>query len=184
MIPEIVGAITALKEALNLVSTASEMKKDFDLKSFTTELNNKLAQSSVELANVSAMYASHQISNMEKDEELRKLKMFIEKISEYEAYTTDAGSFVYKNKITADENVKPHYICPNCYHKQIVSILQPMVKDVFVTNFGDYVFQMKCPQCNTELLMDKSRLDSKTRSNNRNQVIDKLAGSNRGGGAW
>ena len=85
------------------------------------------------LLDVSMMVAEASAQNARLDTEIATLKKELDaqdiiqkRKRNYELYETPMGARVYRLKDTAETGEPPHQVCPNCFERDKIAILQPI----------------------------------------------------------
>ncbi len=149
MIAELSAAMTAIEETAGLVKVINDAKTDAEVKAATIDLQNKLITLQAECFSLGDAIRL-------RDEEVMHLKAKIAEFEDFKRQTEgyllnklDSGSLVYsKNQIVGDTEITVH-LCPNCFSKKVISILQP----ADCSWYESYAHAM-CPSCKTDLKMD------------------------------
>ena len=156
MIAELTAALSALKETAGLVKIINEAKTDAEIKAATYELNSKLLMLQSECFTLGESIRS-------RDEEVMHLKA---KITEFENFKTetegyglnqlDSGSLVYsKKQIVGDTEITVH-LCPQCFSRRQVSILQTTGDATYNAHNQKWYFQSRCHNCDSLFAMNVS----------------------------
>lgn len=152
MISELTASLSAIKTSFELLKVISESKEASVIQNATYELNRQLVD--LQLENIKlAQLISSQI------EEINSLRTVISEndklrgnLEGWERKQTDAGFFVYALKQdTSDTGEEVPHACPNCYHQEKISILQPFR---YGENYKFYIY--KCPSCDNVFSMHKN----------------------------
>ena len=148
--------MAALKETAGLVKVISAAKTDAEVKAATFELQSKLITLQSDCFTLGDAVRS-------RDEEIMFLKA---KIAEFEDFKTqtegyvlnqlDFGSFVYtKKNVVGDIEVEVH-LCPQCFSKRQVSILQPTGDASYNEHTQKWYFQSRCHGCDSMFSLNVS----------------------------
>lgn len=142
MIAELSAAMAALKETAGLVKVISAAKTDAEIKAATFELQSKLITLQADCFNLGDAVRS-------RDEEVVLLKA---KIAEFEDFKTEtegyvlnklaSGTLVYSKKQFVGDSEITVNLCPNCYARRNISMLQPLEPSMYA-KFS----QCRCPSC-------------------------------------
>ena len=142
MIAELSAAMTAIKETAGLAKVINDAKTDAEVKAATIELQNKLITLQAECFSLGDVIRH-------RDEEAMLLKAKIAEFEDFrsqtEGYTLnqlDSGALVYSKKQFVGETEIYVHLCPNCFIKKEVSILQPHVADLYASFKKSH-----CPSC-------------------------------------
>jgi hypothetical protein len=156
VIAELSAAMAALKETAGLVKVISSAKTDAEIKAATFELQSKL------IALQSDCFALGDAVRS-RDEQVMLLKAKIAEFEDFKALTEgyvlnqlDFGSFVYSKKETVGEAEVEVHLCPQCFSKRQVSILQPTGEASFNSHTEKWYFQSLCHCCNSLYSMNRS----------------------------
>ena len=142
MIAELSAAMTAIKETAGLARVINDAKTDAEVKAATIELQSKLITLQAECFSLGDAIRL-------RDEEVVHLKAKIAEFEDFKSQTEgyelerlDSGTFVYSKKVLVNERPESVYLCPHCFGKHEVSILQPME-----IMWSDGHFRTHCPSC-------------------------------------
>ncbi|MGZ0749853.1 hypothetical protein [Kluyvera sichuanensis] len=149
MIAELSAAMAAIKETAGLAKVINDAKTDAEVKAATIELQSKLITLQAECFSLGDAIRL-------RDEEVVHLKA---KIAEHEDFKTqtegyvlnvlESGTLVYsKNQVVGDKEITVN-LCPQCFGKHVVSMLQPMTIMV-----SDGHFRSHCPSCDNKYWMN------------------------------
>ncbi len=153
MITEAAAAITATKQAFELLKIIKDARDEITITNAIGELREKISELQMAHAELSSLYLAEKQITMKLTEENAQIKMFALQSKDYEIYTTDAGSTVYRLKVLPDSDIKTHYLCAHCFQRREISILQPTGETVSTTK-GRF-WENFCPNCATNILMHK-----------------------------
>ncbi|WP_255573079.1 hypothetical protein [Enterobacter cloacae complex sp. GF14B] len=156
MIAELSAAMAAIKETAGLAKVINDAKTDAEVKAATIELQNRLITLQAECFSLGDVIR-------QREEEAMLLKA---KIAEYEDFQSqtegyvfnqlESGTFVYsKEQIVGEKKVTVH-LCPQCFTKRIVSILQPTGEPYYNAHARCYFHQSICHNCNASYSMNTS----------------------------
>jgi len=147
VIPEIAGAINALKGASDIAKGMLAFKFDTEMSAKVMDLNRIIldVQQQVMAANESYSAATSRIKELEA--ELAKLNNWEQEQQRYQLHSLVPGTLVYRIKPDMQGTEPPHDICPNCYQKGAKSILQEGRSQGSYFS-GTHIYF--CPQCKTE----------------------------------
>ncbi|EES0090870.1 hypothetical protein AAC941_000044 [Escherichia coli] len=133
----------ALKGAVDLAKEVNALQVDYNVKSKTIDLLDKLIDARTgqfaltELLNEAKQRIVELESLLEKKQDWDSEKM------NYEMYHPITNTVVYVLKPTDDPEFKPHYLCTTCYESGMKSILQ------YHTSNAAYKI-LKCHKCSAE----------------------------------
>ncbi|MBW2958943.1 MULTISPECIES: hypothetical protein [Hafnia] len=139
------------KQILELLNVIKEGRDDALVKEAAGNLSAKITELQMLNVELSGLYQEASNAQVKLRDENNKIKMFIMQAENYELYTTEGGSTVYRSKESADGVITPHYLCAHCFGEHQKSILQPSVETIKSMNF----FVHRCPRCKNEYRMNK-----------------------------
>lgn len=156
MIAELSAAMAALKETAGLVKVIGAAKTDAEIKAATFELQSKLITLQSDCFTLGDAVRS-------RDEEVVLLKAKIAEFEDFKAQTEgyvlnqlESGTLVYTmNQTVGDREVAVH-LCPNCYSKRRISMLQPTGDTAYDAHTGKYLHQSRCHSCTSLFSMNYS----------------------------
>lgn len=151
MFAETAAAISAAKQAYELIKVIKDARDESVINSALGQLHEKITDLQLANAELSSLYLAEKQMTMKLTEENTHIKMFTLQSAQYEIHTTDAGSTVYRLKQVPESDVKTHYLCANCYQKREVSVLQPT--NEMQCRLGCYFTESFCPLCSVKYLM-------------------------------
>lgn len=156
MIVELSAAMTALKETAGLVKVISSAKTDAEIKAATFELQSKLITLQSDCFTLGDAIRA-------RDEEVLHLKAKIAEFEDFKAQTNgyvlnklESGTLVFtKNQAVGEVEVAVH-LCPNCYSKRVISMLQPTGETAYDSHTDKYFYQSRCHCCSSFYSMNRS----------------------------
>ena len=149
MIAELSAAMTAIKETAGLAKVINDAKTDAEVKAATIELQSQLITLQAECFSLGDAIRIRDEEVMHLKAKIAEFEDFKAQVEGYELNKLASGSLVYSKKhVMAGSEVTVH-LCPNCYTRKIISILQP-TDCSWYESFTHSV----CPSCNTNLKMD------------------------------
>lgn len=156
MIAELSAAMTAIKETAGLVKVINDAKTDAEVKAATIELQSKLISLQAECFTLGDVIRL-------RDEEAALLKAKIAEFEDFKSQTEgyvlnrlDSGTLVYsKKQIVGDAEVTVH-LCPQCYAKRQMSMLQPTGDTAYDAHTNKYLHQSRCYCCDSLFSMSIS----------------------------
>ncbi|MFP2514009.1 MULTISPECIES: hypothetical protein [Buttiauxella] len=156
MIAEFSAALTALKETTGLVKVISDAKTDAEIKAATFELQNKLLAIQSDCFILGDAIRS-------RDEEVMLLKAKVAEFEEFKSQTEgyvlnnlESGTFVYSKKQIVGDTETTVHLCPQCFTKKVISILQPTGEPAYNSHTNKYYFQSRCHSCTSLFPMNVS----------------------------
>ncbi|MCK7147899.1 hypothetical protein ABUL17_07030 [Enterobacter hormaechei] len=157
MIAELSAAMAAIKETAGLAKVINDAKTDAEVKAATIELQNRLITLQAECFSLGDVIR-------QREEEAMLLKA---KIAEYEDFNSqtegyvfnqlDSGTFVYSKEQTVGDTKVTVHLCPQCFTKRVVSILQPTGEPYYNAHTKSYFHQSVCHNCNASFSMNNSK---------------------------
>lgn len=151
MITELSAALTAIKETLSLAKVINDAKTDADIKAATSELLSRLTTLHIECASLCELVRLKEEETMRLSKKIKEFEDFETESVGYFLNQTEAGSFVYSKQLPVNDSQLTVNVCANCFHKRIISILQPAVEKPVIRGF----FIHYCPACNSEFKINK-----------------------------
>lgn len=148
---DVFSGLTAAKQAYDLLKVIKDAHDEGVIAKAVGDLHHKITELQMLNAELSGLYQAEREVAMKLREEKTKIEMFIMQAENYELYTTEGGSTVYRSKESADGVITPHYLCAHCFGEHQKSILQPSVETIKSMNF----FVHRCPRCKNEYRMNK-----------------------------
>jgi len=140
---DFMSGVAAAKQAYDLLKVIKDSRDQAIISGAIGDLHGKITELQMLNAELSGLYQSEREVTVKLREEKAKVEMFAVQSANYEPHTTEGGSTVYLSKITADDDVKPHYLCAHCYQHRIISILQP-------AQHKSQFHMLYCPGCKNE----------------------------------
>ncbi|NIG87330.1 hypothetical protein M5J15_07730 [Serratia symbiotica] len=138
MITEFSAAMVALKETISLAKTISEAKTDADVKATTFELQGKLFNLQSDCLGLGDVIQSQKEQIAHLKAKVAEFKNFAREAEGYILNHLESGTFVYSKKQIVNETEVSIHLCPHCFTKKIISILQPVEQIYFMSH---------CPSC-------------------------------------
>ncbi|MCE9895870.1 hypothetical protein [Citrobacter portucalensis] len=156
MIAELSAAMTAIKETAGLAKVINDAKTDAEVKAATIELQNKLITLQAECFSLGDAIRL-------RDEEVMHLKAKVAEFEDFKSQTEgyvlnqlDSGTLVYsKNQLVGDAEITVH-LCPQCYAKRQISMLQPTGDTAYDAHKNKYLHQSRCHSCDSLFPMNIS----------------------------
>ncbi|WP_426607469.1 hypothetical protein [Pantoea anthophila] len=148
---DFMSGVAAAKQAYELLKVIKDSHDQSIISKAAGELSEKITELQILNAELSGLYQSEREVAVKLREEKAKIEMFAVKADNYELYTTEGGSTVYRSKKPADSTVPHHHLCAHCYNNSVISILQPGISTTKAAGFWVHY----CPQCKNEYRMTK-----------------------------
>lgn len=148
---DVLSGLTAAKQAYDLLKVIKDAHDEGVIAKAVGDLHHKITELQMLNAELSGLYQAEREVAMKLREEKTKIEMFTVNSSNYELYTSDGGSTVYRSKASSDGVVQHHYLCTHCYGEHVISILNPSTEK---RKFGGFYVHY-CPRCKNEYLMNK-----------------------------
>lgn len=149
VIAELSAAMTAIKETASLVKIINDAKTDAEVKAATIDLQSKLITLQAECFSLGDAFRL-------RDEEVMHLKAKIAEFEDFKRQTKgyvlnqlDSGTLVYSKNLYVDGLEITVHLCPNCFGRKVVSILQPTE-----VMWSDAHFKKHCPSCKSDYWAD------------------------------
>jgi predicted nuclease with TOPRIM domain len=150
MIAEFTAAMSAIKETATLAKVISDAKTEAEKNAAVSDMVSKLTSVQRECMSLIELARSYQEETVTLKAKITEFEDFKAQTEGYVLNQLDSGSLVYsKKQIVGESEIKVH-LCPQCYSKRIVAILQPMS-----VHWGAIYSQCFCPQCKNEYKMNK-----------------------------
>ncbi|MBJ9248916.1 hypothetical protein I5484_12080 [Citrobacter freundii] len=150
MIAEFTAAMSAIKETANLAKVISDAKTESEVNAAVSDLVSKLTSVQRECMSLIELARSYQEETVALKAKITEFENFKSQTEGYVLNQLDSGSLVYsKKQLVGDAEITVH-LCPQCFHKNAVAILQPTS-----VGWGAMYAQSFCPQCKTEYRMNK-----------------------------
>ncbi|EKA2135623.1 hypothetical protein OKB61_004356 [Citrobacter freundii] len=153
MIAELSAAMTAIKETAGLVKVINDAKTDAEVKAATIELQNKLISLQAECFSLGDVIRQREEETMLLKAKIAEFEDFKSQTEGYELERLDSGTLVYSKKVLVNERPESVYLCPRCFAKHEVSILQPME---VMWSAGH--FRTHCPSCDNKFWMNSRQI--------------------------
>ncbi|EFH9192652.1 hypothetical protein GEO10_03705 [Escherichia coli] len=150
---DISAAFTAIKETLGLLKLVNDAKSDYEIKAATSEIQSKLITLQSECFSLGDAIRLRDEDIVHLKAKIAEFEDFKSQTEGYELERLDSGSLVYsKKKIVGDAEITV-YLCPHCFGKKIISMLQPMV-----IMWSDGHFRTHCPSCDNKFWMNSRQI--------------------------
>ncbi len=149
MITEFSAAMVALKETISLAKTISEAKTDADVKATTFELQGKLFNLQSDCLGLGEVIQSQKEQIAHLKAKITEFENFAREAEGYILNQLETGTFVYSKKQTVNDAEVSVHLCPYCFTKKIISILQPDLKAYCNSH---------CPSCKNNYEMQKREI--------------------------
>lgn len=124
MTNEIADAINSAKSLTAQLKQLESLTNYGELMQSATALQEQLSQALMANATGAQEKMALLSEKQALSEEVNKLKNWETKSQNYELHSPGIGLFVYASKPGVQPNTPPHWVCANCFHQQVVSILQ------------------------------------------------------------
>lgn len=148
---DFMSGVTAAKQAYELIKVIKEGRDDALVKQAAGELYEKITELQLLNVELSGLYQSEREITIKLREEKAKIELFAVQADNYEIFTTQGGSTVYRSKKTDGSSVPHHHLCTHCFSNSVISILQPGINKTTAAGY----FVNYCPQCKNEFRMGK-----------------------------
>ena len=137
--------VTNIPLIINSFKSILSTIKDVNLKSQLNDLYDKILELQTGLLTTQTSYFALINENNELKQELNKIRGWELEKSKYKLTEISEGTFIYLYQNSNDSNEPTHAICPNCYSKNIKSILQK------VPNTNN---KYRCPSCHLQVSLE------------------------------
>ncbi|UOU79960.1 hypothetical protein [Edwardsiella anguillarum] len=161
MIAELSAAMAAIKETAGLAKVINDAKTDAEVKAATIELQNKLITLQAECFSLGDAVRFREEEIMHLKEKIAEFEDFKRQTEGYVLNQLDSGSLVYSKKQTVGDTEITVHLCPNCFAKNVVSILQTTGEAAYDEHTKRYYFQSKCHNCDSLFSMNHSAYEPK-----------------------
>lgn len=156
MIAELTAAMTAIRETAQLAKVLNDAKTQTEINAAVGELNSKLASIQRECVSLVELVGAYQESNASLKAKIAEFEDFKTQTEGYALNQLDFGSFVYsKKEVVGDKEVEVH-LCPQCFTKRQISILQPTGEASYNSHTTKWYFQSRCHSCESLFSMNIS----------------------------
>lgn len=165
-IPSIVAgaanAATTLNVLFEAVNAARRLAQNGNINAAILDIQQKLIEHQ---AAYFALAEKHQAVTMERDalkKELLELKQSKANLSRYELKALAPGFSAYVLKESAAHGDPPHWLCPTCYAKGMVGMIQLSPNDAFESFFpGEKnLAHLVCGNCSRQFTMPRAAFDA------------------------
>ncbi|WP_370548333.1 hypothetical protein [Edwardsiella tarda] len=156
MIAELSAAMTAIKETAGLAKVINDAKTDAEVKAATIELQSKLITLQAECFSLGDAVRFREEEIMHLKAKIAEFEDFKRQTEGYVLNQLDSGSLVYSKKQTVGDTEITVHLCPNCFAKNVVSILQTTGEATYDVHTNSYYFQNRCHNCDTLFSMSHS----------------------------
>ena len=156
MIAELSAALSAIKETTGLVKVINDAKNDAEIKAATFELQNKLLTLQAECFSLGDAIRSRDEEAMHLKAKIAEFEDFHSQVEGYALDKLDSGTFVYSKKQIVGEAETMVYLCPNCFPRKVISILQTTGETAYDAHTEKYFFETKCHNCSSKFSMNHS----------------------------
>lgn len=156
MIAELSAAMAAIKETAGLAKVINDAKTDAEVKAATIELQSKLITLQAECFSLGDAVRFREEEIMHLKAKIAEFEDFKRQTEGYVLNQLDSGSLVYSKKQTVGDTEITVHLCPNCFAKNVVSILQTTGEATYDMHTKGYYFQSRCHNCATLFSMSHS----------------------------
>ncbi|EJA5988506.1 hypothetical protein OD507_005084 [Salmonella enterica] len=156
MITEITALISALKEAMQLADILKKVKTTTEVNSVISDLNSKLTSAQCECVSLIKIVSTYQEETAMLKAKIAEFENFESDVAGYSLDQLDSGALVYSKKHIMGDTEITVYLCPQCYTKRIVSILQPTGDAAYDGHTRKYFYQSRCHCCDSLYPMNYS----------------------------
>ncbi len=159
MITELSAAMVALKETISLAKTISEAKTDADVKASIFELERKLFNLQSDCFGLGEVIQSQKEQIAHLKAKIAEFENFAREAEGYILNQLESGTFVYSKKETMNGTETTVHLCPNCFTRKVISILQPHENHFCDSEKERYFSQCCCHSCRSVFAMHRSSCD-------------------------
>lgn len=139
----------ALKGAVDLAKEVNALQVDYNVKSKTIDLLDKLIDARTGQYALTELLGEAKQRIVELESLLEKKQNWDNEKLNYEMYHPITNTVVYALKPTDDPEFKPHYLCTTCYESGVKSILQYDTSSIAYKT-------LKCHRCSAEYKFPKN----------------------------
>lgn len=118
------SASGALKGAVDLAKEVNALQVDYNVKSKTIDLLDKLIDARTSQFALTELLGEAKQQIVELETQLTKKQDWETEKLNYELFHPITNTVVYVLKPTGESDFKPHYLCPTCYESGLKSMLQ------------------------------------------------------------
>lgn len=148
---DVMAGVAAVKQAYELIKVIKESHDESVIRKAAGDLSEKITDLQLLNAELSGRYQAERETAVKLREEKAKIEAFAVNAENYDIFTMEGGSVVYRSKKTSESSAPHHYLCAHCYQEQTISILQPSTEKYRSAGF----FVSYCPRCKNEFRMGK-----------------------------
>jgi cell division protein FtsB len=149
MIQEIASSIKYIKTAKDIITAIADNKSLAEIKGKLIELQNALlsAQESAFKSQQEQATLIAEINKLKQD--IVKIKAWPEQAVRYKLKFVKNSGTVYALIKSMANGEPPHYLCSNCFHDEIKSIMQPGKN-------ANKITIIHCPKCKCEIIFNSA----------------------------
>ncbi|WHP81812.1 hypothetical protein MQ089_08310 [Edwardsiella anguillarum] len=148
---DVSAAFTVIKEVFGLLNVVNGAKSDYEIKAATSEIQGKLITLQNDCFALGDMIRAKEAEVVALKAQIAEFEDFKQQVEGYILDKLDSGTLVYAKRHTINGAETMVYLCPNCFTKRIISILQPIV---ISSNFRFH--KSRCLSCEHEFTMNKN----------------------------
>ncbi|WP_395299223.1 hypothetical protein V1572_13600 [Enterobacter quasiroggenkampii] len=156
MIADFSAAMAAIKETASLAKVISDAKTEAEVNAAVSDLVSKLTSVQRECMSLIELARSYQEETVTLKTKIAEVEDFKTQTEGYVFDQLESGAFVYSKKQVINGAEVKVLLCPKCYAKRIVSILQPTGEPSFNTHVNQYFHQSICHNCNVSYATNPS----------------------------
>lgn len=156
MIAEFTAAMSAIKETAALAKVISDAKTEAEKNAAVSDMVSKLTSVQRECMSLIELARSYQEETVTLKAKITEFEDFKAQTEGYVLNQLDSGSLVYSKKQVVGESEITVHLCPQCYSKRIVAILQPTGDTAYDAHTGKYFHQSRCHCCDSLYSMNRS----------------------------
>ncbi|ELY6363042.1 hypothetical protein C5952_04965 [Cronobacter sakazakii] len=156
MIAEITAAMSAIKETASLAKIFTDAKTEAEVNAAVSALNSKLAAVLQKHLSLAELAFSIQEENAALKAKIVDFENFQTQTEGYFLNQLESGSLVYSRQLVLGDKKVTTYLCPQCYAKREVSILQPTGDVHFDVHTSKNFHQSICHNCKSLFPMNGS----------------------------
>jgi predicted nuclease with TOPRIM domain len=149
VIVEFSAAMSAIKETAVMAKGILNAKTQTEINSAVSDMLSKLTSVQFECVSLIEMVRSYQEEAASLKAKIAEIEDFQQQAEGYKLNKLDSGTLVYsKKQFIGDTEITVH-LCPQCFGKKVISVLQPMEIMRLDAHFRTF-----CPACNNKFWMN------------------------------
>jgi len=138
----------SVKAVKDVVKAASDLKTDVAINEKATEIYSYLNDVQEKLMSLQADHMSMTRLKDDLERQVMELTQWNKEKAHYALAKLPSGAMVYQLKPSYQGDEPAHYLCPNCYQKQVKSILQ-------FHGYSQWHSILRCPDCTSDYFNER-----------------------------